>query len=375
MSSHYYIERFISVGIYALLSLCLMNCIGHRQGKVKVNMYLRIYTILVSALAYFFVPAETMDLYRLWITASQYNKLPFGVMVDSLINSRWTSPFSLIYVCTICRINPHLLPAVTVFLFYSNISYIIADYYKKHDIKKNVAAVIVFLFLSRGVYGEVVSGIRSMLAFSFVAKCIYNEIYNKRELWLNVPFYVVATLLHSSSIAAIAIWLVVKVITGESGVKRLAHLLMACIFVVFFYRFAGKLVFSALESASVYLDSGGYFYEWEYIFNTLYLLLIIYIVYFKVSKSILSSEGVALRKTIALFALVCMANISVYSIYHRFISFITMFSIPLLLECVSKKVDEENMDMLVSNILIIAILFLFFSGLKGNLNGIRFFTL
>lgn len=376
MTEHYFLERFLSVAIYAILSIGLMGIL--RYGKVRVKTALRVYTILLTLLAWFFIPASTMDLYRLWITASDYSGMSFFDMAVRLMNSAWSSPFSIFYVSALSKISPHLLPALTVFLFYTNITYIVEDYYKRHDIRRNVVAVVFFLFLSRGIYSEVMSGIRCMLAFSFVARCIYNEIYNKKKFLLNTPFYLFAALMHSAAIAAIGIWMIIKVFTSETGKKRVIYLITICLVGgLFYYRF-GNLVTNTIAAAEGYIsDTESYFYIWEYLFNGLYLIFVLYIAVIKVKRlnKGLSPEGRIARKTVLLYAAICIVFITTYSIFHRFISLITMFSIPLLMEIISEYSEQKESKVIINNILAIAILFLFLSGLKGNLNGIRFFTL
>ena len=83
------------------------------------------------------------------------------------------------------------------------------------------------------------------------------------------------------------------------------------------------------------------------------------------------------------FYIMCLGFVNVYSIYHRYISFVSLISLPVLIEVIGLRYENEmstnqennSRSVVYTNVLIIAMIMLFLSGIKGNLNGIRFFTL
>ena len=370
MASHYFLERAISVAIYAFISMIFCNQIS--SSKTNVRKVLFFLTIILSALAYFFQPTESMDLHRLWITADDYNKYPLLEMTTKIF-SGWTSPLGLVYVCGISKINHHLLPSLTAFLFYTNITYIVSDYWKKNEISNSSVALVLFLFLSRGVYGEVISGIRSMLAFSFVARCIYDETYNNKSFLWNIPIYIIVSLFHSAAMGAIAVWFVLKILFGQKGIKRIIYIPVLVLAVGVFYYFWGDVVTRNLDMGLARLGAGdSYFYIWEFVFNSLYMFISL-LIWRTARFSSLTSEGKRMKYIVTSFYVVSIICISSYSIYHRFISFTTMFSLPVLIE-IMNNCEQNDRVVPKKNLLILAVIMMVLSGLKGNLNGIRFFT-
>lgn len=370
--SHYFVERAISVAIYTLVAFAFCNHLVKKDANISRTFFLL--TLVLSTLAYFVQPAPTMDLYRLWITADEYNRYSTLKMITEIF-SGWSSPLGLVYVCLVSKFNYHLLPAITVYLFYSNIFYIIKDYWKKHEISRSSMALVLLFFLSRGVYGELISGIRSMLAFSFVARCMYDEIYNKKSVVWNIPIYTMAALFHSSSMGAIAIWFVLKIVFDQKGWKKIISLLMCVVFAAVFYSKWGIIVTRNLNVGLERLIEGdSYSYVWEFAFNTLYMLISLNLLWVTIRGLILSDEGIRMRRLTTIFYCVTIICISSYSIYHRFISFVSMFSLPVMVESINTCEVEER-EISVRNLLVLSIIMMGLSCIKGNLNGIKFFIL
>ena len=97
---HHFTERIIGVGIYAIIAVAFYLILCRDNIRIKRTLYM--YAIILSSLAYFFIPATVTDLYRLWITAESYNRFPIMQMVQEIFNG-WSSPLGLVYVCIVRR--------------------------------------------------------------------------------------------------------------------------------------------------------------------------------------------------------------------------------------------------------------------------------
>lgn len=377
---HHFTERIIGVGIYAIIAVAFYLILCRDNIRIKRTLYM--YAIILSSLAYFFIPATVTDLYRLWITAESYNRFPIMQMVQEIFNG-WSSPLGLVYVCIVSKINPHLLPAITSMLFYYNVFYIIADYSEKHYISNRVVALVTFLYMSTGVYGEVISGIRSLLAFSFIARCCYNEIYNDKSILKNLPIYILAALFHQGAMVLVVLRFAAKILFDEKGMKRIAYLLLLGVVVLVFYNRYESLVQKVMRNAESYLTTGGFSYIWEFVFNTIFAVITLLIFYYTSRNQTISTQSIKMRKFVMLIFAVCIVSINSYSIYHRFILFSSMIALPVFLEVVGERerrtneysLSRNNKFITGNNLLMMSFVILFLSCLKGNLNGIRFFTL
>ncbi len=371
MQEHFYIQRFFSVAIYAIIAIVFYDFLKTKSSNVKRILFA--YTLVLTILAYFFEPTQSMDLYRLWLTSDYYNQNRDLFQLIQVAFERWDSPVGLIFVATLSRIDYHLVPAIAAFIFFSNIFYIISDYSRKIKISNLAVAVTVLFFMSRGMYVELLSGIRCMLAFSIVVRLIYDEVFNKKSLTLwRLLIYLTATLLHSASIVAIAIRFLVAILFDQKGIKKILYLFLVIFVSGIYIYFFGSNFISAVSKAEGYLTKETYSFMAEYILQSVYILLCIHVVFFLSKKYKLTISSQRDRVIFTIIVIMSCLFVNVYTIFHRYLSLAGMLAIPIILEVLGN--DLKNDSYISSkNLFILSCLLLFFSGMLGNLNGLRFF--
>lgn len=370
MVEHYFLERAYSIIIYAILAGAMSLWLLRKNTNIR--MTLLVYTLILTALAYFFKPAETLDLYRLWAVAAHYKGLPLYEMIPKVAGDWNGAQLSHIYIAVLYNIDLHLIPAVTALLFYINIFYIIADYSIRKKINHVVVGLVVFFFMSRGVYGEVLNGIRSMLAFSFIARCVYNETYNGVNIVRNIPIYLLAAFFHQAALVLVGIRFVLYVLFEKHGFNRIFYLIILIgICSVFFLYFNTNIV-SAFNKADNYISNYIFAYGWEYAFNSIYMLMCIWILFYPYNRPAYSDSFRKDRKFVGSIFFICICLVVSYSIYHRFITFAGFVALPAILEAL-------NIDWTTKHrrrcgvLLVLSVFMLLASGLRGNLNVLRFF--
>ena len=367
---HYYLERAYSIIIYAVLAVLMFFWLQRKKSNIKLTLWL--YTIILTVLSYFFIPAEVLDLYRLWEVSDWYKGLPLLEMIPKVVVDWSGAPLSHVYLAVLYNIDKHLIPAVTAFLFCWNIFYIIGDYSVKKKINHNVVALVVFLFMSRGIYGEVLNGIRNMLAFSFVARCVYNEVYNKVSILRNIPIYLFAAFFHQAALALVAIRFAFYIIFEKRSLARIFYLFMlagvAALFAVYFR----DNITDTITKAHVYISSNIFSYVWEYLLSTCYMLVCIWILYFPYSNPRYSLEFNKMRKIVGSIFLICIVLFFSFSIYDRYINFASFIVAPALMEVLN---DEwiRKCRFRYTMLIFISTFILIISGLRGDLSVIRFF--
>ena len=119
MLEHYFAERAWSIILYAVISCCFFWIL--KNPKCKTTPVLWGYALILAILGFFFKPAESVDLYRLWMVADYYKGLPFLDMAQRVFMDWSGAPLSHIYLASLYTINMHLIPALTAWLFYVNI--------------------------------------------------------------------------------------------------------------------------------------------------------------------------------------------------------------------------------------------------------------
>ena len=370
MQEHFFLQRGLSVAIYAVIAMLFYQHMI--KPGIRVKRTLMVYAVILAIMAFFFKPTEHMDLYRLWrMSDYYYGKMALAELFQVGFSTS-SSPLGIIYVVFISKINQHLLPALTALLFYLNIFYVIGDYAEKHEADNTAVATVVFLFMSRGVFCEVISGIRCMLAFSFIAVCIYSETYNNKSLAKHLPIYLIAALLHGAALVTVALRLIFYILVDTWGARRFVYLLLIIIIVGLFSNLFSQSISRALVKAEGYLNEETYSYIWEYFLNGAYMIILLFMMHFSSHRDIISAESKHIRLFCTAVFGCCIVLVSVYSIFHRFISFGSFVALPLLIEVIDKDCKDE-FSISRRNIMMLSLFMLYASGIKGNLNGIRFF--
>ncbi len=367
---HYFLERAYSIIIYAILVIWMFFLLQRKKCNIKLTLW--IYTIILTVLAYFFIPSESLDLYRLWQVSEWYRGLPLLDMVSEVF-AYWTgSPLSHLYLAFLYNIDKHLIPAVTAFLFCWNIFYIVGDYAAKKKINHAVIALVVFLFMSRGIYGEVISGIRSMLAFSFVARCVYNEVYNKTSIIKNIPIYLLASFFHQAALVLVAIRFAFYIIYEKRGLGRVLYLIVLASVSALFAVYFRNNITDTITKANIYINSNIFSYVWEYALSTCYMLVCVWLLYYPYHNPRYSLEFHKMRKIVGSIFLICIALFFTFSIYDRYINFASFIVMPALMEVLNDEWVRKRRYR-YGILMVISIFIMFICGLRGDLNAIRFF--
>ena len=157
--------RIIGVSIY-FLTLVIMCFLLIKSRKENVKKILFIYSILLSLMGFFFVPNIHNDLYRVYETMNEYSIIPFKSFFQNYV-LKSSVTISLIYYWGIGQLKINgLLPFITSFIFYTNVFYIVEDYYKKNNItlSENIGIIDYALILELiDIYPEIDFNIKNSL--------------------------------------------------------------------------------------------------------------------------------------------------------------------------------------------------------------------
>ena len=190
----YLIERLIALFIYVFILGVICFLIG-KVSRKYIGVILGVYLLLLSIMSFFYVPPMGADLYRLVPIMHFWASLSFSELLEAMVHS--ATPINLLYMFLIGKTKiDGLLPAITALLFYGNVFYIFKKSVIRYKISPFDASLVLFFFMSLGVLIEVISGIRTMLGFSFIAVCVYREMVEGKPIFKNLLLYVLASLLH-----------------------------------------------------------------------------------------------------------------------------------------------------------------------------------
>ena len=168
------LERSISVGIYILVLAVVCILLWSKRAR-EPRKVLFFYTLVLSFLAFLYVPYENADLYRIYELVQKFQNYTFSNLLEQHVIGVESGIANVFYWVIGKTGIPQLLPAITSFVCHSCIFYILCKTAKKNNISGKNIAIALFFYMSTGTYIFVISGIRCMLGISLLLFCFFRE--------------------------------------------------------------------------------------------------------------------------------------------------------------------------------------------------------
>ena len=374
------LERMIGVIIFTITLLIVSILISKKKNIKSTKNVLIFYVILLFFMGYLYKPYITADLSYITnlINTSLINK-SFGDIILTFQNSGYSLYYVYYWLFGMLN-NVHLLPAVTSTLFYSSIFYILYKSCKKFDLSPKTMSRTLLFFMAGGQFLEVISGIKSMLAFSIIAFCCYREFIEDKSFFTHLPLYIFAALMHDAALILVGFRLIYLLFQKEKKIFiKILNISLILIFAFFVIKYGSDKVLSATNKGQNYISGSVYSSVWEYIIAILCDLFMIYSVYLinKVNKIEINLKNSINKcvKFIILLLIIDNAFIFEYSLFHRYRTFIMMMMIPIIAILLEKSKNKEYkfLDKYYSKFQLYFFIAMSLSITRGNLSSLKFF--
>ena len=375
------IERGTSVGCYAILLFIVCYFINTSKSHKRICSVLNFYLLILTVMAFFFIPEKFHDLYRLWEISKGYSKSQFGSFFNNKVLSSQSPLSELLLYCGGKIGVLGVLPATFCLIFFGRVFGLLKKFSKKKQVNGEVIAMSLFLFMSTGSFLEVISDLRSFTAIAIVGTCIVDEICFQKKFLFNIPLYIVGGLLHLTAVPLIIFRLLFFIFFEHkvSEIKRIADIIdiIAVLgMIVVMAVFGRSYIVDALDKSSHYITSdSSYTYKWEYIIGFIQLITDIYVVSF-LSETKPIGEQKKLRIMAICIILFELCFSFEYNTFHRYLVFLNILSLSYVCElgvsanafklCFGKKTDMLYLLVFATLLLVIT---------RGNLCGFKFFKL
>lgn len=370
------IERMFGAGIYSLLLGYMYIQIRGSNNRYSVKKHLKWYLLLLCVLAFFYIPTESADLFRWREISSNWSLMSFSDFFSKkVVSSHTPVAYLMIYLCQRTGVNG-VLPAVCAFIFYSNAFHIFNSTLSKYKVSTRVLAVTLLFFMSSGRFLETISGVRSMVAFSIITRCIYDEIIEKKAMWKSIGPYLLACLLHTAATPLVAIRLFALLFEKKKTfTAKLAKIIFFVGLTGIAVFYGGNYIDASITKANNYISGPTYAYIWEYLIVGLQLMLIIYLLYVYYKFNYEKRQPINdIARLLLLLSIIEVVLIGSYSIFHRFIAASTFLSIPLMAYVLENRVANKS-TVLMGRIKVVSMFILLLACVRGNLCGFKFFLL
>lgn len=370
----YLVERVAGGAVYLVLIAFICNGIFVSK-RSSVKKWLIAYSIFLGVLGYVYIPAETADLTRLLDSYHVWSQLPFDAMLSRCSVS--STPAQIIYFWVVGQTGQDgALPGFSAFLYHILIFSCIWDYAQRREIPQSAVAIAVAFVMSFGSFLQVISGIRSYLAFAVIVRCMYREIACSRAIAFSIPGYLFACLMHPSGIALTVIRLFVLAFQKGGGVLRRAGIIVFILVVLgAASSFGAQYIDSMLQKMSGYFGGEVYSYVWEYLIHGILLATIAGTLYSGRSlfNGALVERNLAFGVAVTAAIATAFAPIE-YSVFLRFSGFSACLCTPLIMRLLKQK--NEEIDENYRNWILLAICMMaFIACARGDLSGYKFMIL
>ncbi len=382
----YVFERLVGVAVFSfvLVVICL-SLIGKSSRQIK--KILIVYTLILTVFAYFYIPYETADLYRINELVDSFSKLSFSKFMakQKALGDRGIA--NVLYWLIGKTGVPQLLPAIVTFVCYGCIFYVISKTAEKNEVSGKNVAITLFFYMSIGNYMFVIAGIRCMLGISLLAFCFFRENAEGKFNLLHLPLYFISAFVHPFAAVLIAARFIVSIFDTKSNtLKKRIYFLVLGVGIILATYFLDGYLDEIVKKAKSYLGGDGYSYLWEYVLAILACFVMLAVL-LKARDIIAQSElklNVWILYEIALFVVALFVCYE-FTTFHRLTTYIMpIIALPLLMTVLQSIDNKKKLGHIScsgtiinfgSGVILVSILLLFIACFRGSLCSFKFFVL
>ena len=382
----YLIPRLIGVSAYTLL--LFVFCYLIRSTKARTKNVLFLYTIVIFAIGFFYVPNPEADLTRLFPIMRYYSNQTISQLWETM--KQETTPGEPLYYYLISKFGKDsLLPAITGLITYGLCFSVLFKCNYRIEATRYDVSLALYVFMSRGLLVHVISGIRNELAFAIILWCIYRELVEKKRITWHIPLYIIAASLHTMG-QVLLIYRLLFLFAEKNVAKPLSKLgkvIVGTASIAMLYVIGRKYIEGISHKATSYYTRAvlgtGYSYIWERLLSVISLFITIYLIVI-IKKMVRSNETsidhsllVGIRNllmfTIPIVIIDAVAFFIEFNFFHRTSNFLTMLDIPLsvfALRLADSYCDRKRIGQLL---IVASTIMLFIACARGNLCSLKFF--
>ena len=369
------IERLTGVLVYALVIGCTYLYLRQSETYGKFKRTLNICLFILCVMAFIYIPAESADLFRIRNRIEVIRFWSWDYLKNFISNN--SSPGAYLLYFLMSRINiKGILPTIACFVFFSNIFHILKEEKKIDRSDSRSLALTYFYFMAQGLFLGAISGIRNAIAFSIIARVIYDDYALQKKGIINYILCLIALSFHISAAPIVAIYMLFSIYDNWKNRRVLLTLVtliggIGAIYWVF--RSRSDFIDTVLNKAEIYTSGTTYSNRWEYLIVGLSIILLLYTLvrYRKASRE----DGLHTIFVLAIFLMIgVLMMFRNYTIFHRYGNFMMYISLPLIAKSIENDFNK-NTGRVYKVVKYGSWLILLLTCTRGDLSGYKFFLL
>lgn len=336
------VSRIIGIGSYTAVLLGGYIAIK-RMAKQELPIVLMTLTMLLSLMAYFYVPHENADLYRIDLYAKSFSKYSLPDMIRICVENKTplaSTPAALIFYGLMG--DGHRIAFVTSFVSLTLIIRVLLDVQERCELSQDTMALVILGFLSLDVFMPIIATVRSYLSCVLVAYSLYWEIVERRISPWHWILYGIAAMMHSIGIILVMLRVVYFVFAEKDSLKL--QIIAGAVTLLGLAAAApllSRMLRSSVDSMASYLSSGeAYSYIWEQLICGVHFLVccVILLRYLRLDRT---SEYPAYAKIMKLTLVLYGASFVQFAMMQRFSYFCALLFLPAVGICAEYDGDRS----------------------------------
>ena len=234
--SEYVVERILSIYIYCGVIFLFFLLIRQSRGLNQLRSLLCVYTVILTILAFLYIPSKGADVYRLMLIGTSLSETSWPEMLKWSFDQ--STPIAFVYMSFVQSLNiTGALSGITALIVISLIFSSVYTVTKKLNISNRSVAYYILFLMSTGTFFGAISGIRFALASAIMVNGMISAWYGKRNYFCIVISFIVPCLIHTGLIPIAAFWLLTlflgKELYSRFGIKIFILLCVVMTFGVF----------------------------------------------------------------------------------------------------------------------------------------------
>ena len=373
-------ERLVGVSLYFIVTLFFYYKIKTSSNYKSINRCFNILLIILTVMAFFYIPAESADISRLREIGDQWIGYSIPEFIRNVVPNN-TSPLAYFYIYLFQKTRIQgLLPAFCAFVFYLNLFHVFKITYLKLNVK-NEALALTFLFvMSCGSFLEVIAGVRCFVAFSIIARCFVDEAILKKSIIRYIIFYLMACLIHTAALPLFAARLFVMLFEkGKPFYYKIINVLSFLFIGFLAIKYGNSIVEDSLNRGIGYATTDKYSYIWEHLIGIISFIVIVGCLYEYLSIKKIRKDAVKYNIILFLAILVIIefCCLAFYNIFHRFLIPCYFLIVPIMSYVFSNRKSTYTISPTTKLTLfkLTCFILFFIACARGNLCGYKFFLL
>lgn len=365
------IERVLGIYIYCGVIFSFFFLIRQSRGYKQLRNLLCIYTVVLTTLAFLYIPSKGSDVSRLILTGNGLANKPWGEFLEWVTET--STPLAFMYMRFLQSLHitgamSGITALITVSLIFSSV-YTVA---KKLNISNWSVSYYILFLMCGGTFFGAISGVRFTLATVIMANGLIALWYGKRNYLRLAVSMVVPCLIHTGMVPVVAFG-VLALFLRRNLLSNLWAKIVLLLIGIFSINKMNFFLNAALDKYDVYAGTGATFGTSMYVFSIVSYFIYLGLMALAKKNGFLANLHESNKWLLIVLSVFEIFVIRDFVVFARYQYLYPLLLMPYLMCFAEKDYGKESKS--CANILLFVSLLKLAMGYLSDMSGMKFFVL